>query len=580
MSLEAAARLALHLAVPPISSAGADWPDERAAGAADSSRLVSILAANKVHLLSIARRWDEREDPFWREFVTLPEIAAAIREQASRKAALLGAYLDAAAAMRAEGIEPVLFKSPAWFPYLSSNLDVLVPPSRFLDAARILERLGHLRLPHYREDHKLLYRTFAGGRPALSVHLHEAVSWGKVLILPGEAVVARRVGGEDSGVSVASPRDALAATIAHTIFETDQIRLSDLRIARRSLIRGARVEDLIEEAARGRWLAAAASGLLLYDGAAEAGGVTLLAPEERRLAEEALERYPWAARASKRILGSAGPCYPFVLPRWFSKEHLVRLVLADDRRDGQRKVFDLGASAWNLVSARLRIRCRPACLITVSGPDGSGKSSVAEAVAAALALCEVPVRTIWSRGGFSAPAVAGKALARRIAPGRVPSRSDERAKRSFLESGWRRALWTWVVALEQAAAMQRVRLWRLLGRSVVCDRYVYDTLADLLARIPPESRQGAPAAGGFLLGATPTPDLSFIIDVAADVAHARKGDGTTLEARRRLAAAYAFLSEVAPFARLDGEHPLPENLQRAVTESLRRCFARFEEGRL
>jgi len=109
---------------------------------------------------------------------------------------------------------------------------------------------------------------------------------------------------------------------------------------------------------------------------------------------------------------------------------------------------------------------------------------------------------------------------------------------------------------------------------------VYDTLADLLARIPPESRQGAPAAGGFLLGATPAPDLSLLIDVPADVAHARKGDGTTLEARRRLAAAYAFLSEVAPFARLDGEHPLPENLQRAVTESLRRCFARFEEGRL
>ena len=44
--------------------------------------------------------------------------------------------------------------------------------------------------------------------------------------------------GEDAPLLVAAPDDALATTLAHTILETDQIRLSDLRIVRWSIARG------------------------------------------------------------------------------------------------------------------------------------------------------------------------------------------------------------------------------------------------------------------------------------------------------------------------------------------------------
>jgi len=267
---------------------------------------------------------------------------------------------------------------------------------------------------------------------------------------------------------------------------------------------------------------------------------------------------------------------PHRLPRSFSKRHLVRLILADDRRDPERKIFDLASSGWNLLVNRLGVRCRPARLITVSGPDGAGKSRLAGSIEGTLRLCEVPVGRLWSRGGFSTFAVGGKALARRLAGEALPHPSDERGKRLFLATGWRRALWTWSVSIEQALLLQRVRLTLLRGRSVVCDRYAFDSMADLLARLPERDRDFPSRAAGFLLGAVPRPDIAILIEVEPGVAHARKGDGTTLESRRDLSRAYDALREAAPFIRLDGALPYPEMAQRAIEETLRRTFAAFQ----
>jgi thymidylate kinase len=570
-----------------------------AAGAGDAAGLLRadppagpilrILAANKVPLLAAASDGEARQDPLWRAIAARPETVEALARERALKARLLGAYLPVAAALREAGIEPVLFKSPAWFPYLSSNLDVLVRPGAFSEAAAILHRLGHIRLPHYREDHKLLFRTFEGTAPALSVHLHEAVSWGRVLVAPGEAVVARGVPGEDAGVRAASPQDALAAAVAHSILETDQVRLGDLRIAAWCLARGARVDRLLDEAREGRWEAAAASGLALYDHAMRAaGGSPLLDEAASALVARALARRRWARRRLADVAGRAGAGLPMAIPRSFSKGHLLRLILSDDRRGPEEKLADLAATAWNLLATRLRLRSRPPSLITVSGPDGAGKSRLADVLLDTLRLCEVPAARVWSRGGFSAAAVAGKAIARRVAAGRLPGAADDGAKRRFLRSPLRRAVWTWIVVLEQAAALQRLRLLRLLGRTVVADRYVLDALADLTARAPAAREAPVPGrAAALLLGAVPAPDTAFLIEVPPDVAHARKEDRTSLESRRDLAAAYAAIAAAAPpgasaagpFIRLDGSRPFEEMAGGAVEAALRRTFARFGEPR-
>src|SRR5262249_12082872 len=160
--------------------------------------------------------------------------------------------------------------------------------------------------------------------------------------------------------------------------------------------------------------------------------------------DAALAAHPWARRLVEASLPGprpGAPELPHPFQRRLSKIHLLRLILGDDRRTPERKVVDLAASGWNLVINRSRLPCRPAPLITARGPDGAGKSRLAEALASSLRLCEVPTRRLWSRGGFSAIVVSGKSLARAIAPRALPSASDEGGKRAFLSRGWRRTIW-------------------------------------------------------------------------------------------------------------------------------------------
>ncbi len=580
MSAAPILRAALRLASGPPAAGEASDAGEPDPAEIDPRELAGILAANKIPLVSVARECEERGDPLWRRLERHPAFAQALERERALSAALLGPYLRLAAALRSTGIDPVLFKSPRWFPYLSSNLDVLVPPHQFRESARVIERSGQIRIPHYVEDHKVLFRTFENGEPSLSVHLHEAVSWGKVVIAGGAEVVQRGVPGEEADVRVAGAQDALAATLAHTILETDEVRLADIRILRWCLAHGAGVAALLEDAQRDRWEASAASALSLYDGVFRAiEGRSVLGAEDARLVRDALGRSPWTGWLLDRVVPWRVRSLPLRLPKWFSKMHLVGLVLADDRRDPERRLLDLAGSGWNLLANRLGVRCRPARLITISGPDGAGKSRLASCLAGALSLCEVPSVRVWSRGGFSALAVSGKALARRVAPQRVPGVADEAGKRDFLRSGWRRAGWAWAVALEQAASLLRLRVPLALGRSVVCDRYVYDSLADILARAPGRDGRRIPRrAAAFLMSAVPAPDLAFLIDVDPDLAHARKEDGTSVQARRDLGAAYSEIRSAFDFVRLDGALPFPEMAQAAVETTLRRTFEAFERG--
>jgi dTMP kinase len=281
--------------------------------------------------------------------------------------------------------------------------------------------------------------------------------------------------------------------------------------------------------------------------------------------------------AFRRVERDLAESLPARFPRWFAKAHAARQILFDDRKDPARRAGDLGWTVWNLAANRLSLRSRPGRLITLSGPDGAGKSRVADTLASTLELCEVPVTRLWSRGGFSAPAVAAKAVARRLLPAAVPGARDEAGKRAFLKRRRLRAFWTWMIALEQALSLARVRWPLLLGRTVICDRWIFDTLADLAGRTPGGAEAlRASRAASFLISAVPSPDLAFLIDIDPEVAHARKSDGTTLESRRALSAAYSGLLPMASFIRIDGGAAWPDTAQESVIVCLRRTFEAFE----
>ncbi len=101
------------------------------------------------------------------------------------------------------------------------------------------------------------------------------------------------------------------------------------------------------------------------------------------------------------------------------------------------------------------------------------------------------------------------------------------AKRRSMKSAWKRDLWQMMVWSEYAMQVRaRLLARRRKGLTILCDRYVYDTLVDVAINF------SLPAAGigelmnHPLLSLFPKPGLVIFIDIDPETGAARKSDGT------------------------------------------------------
>jgi thymidylate kinase len=566
VALRAAAALAL-------GQAGA----EARAGAPeiDPGLVAGILRRNKVPLCHLTPgvvpvSWSASEP--WRD-------AAAM--EAAEQEALRRELAPVCAGLRAEGIEPILFKTPGGIPYRSSNVDLLVRPGQFARAAAALERAGHIRLPHYREDHKLLFHRFRSGRSTVSVHLHEAVSWGRVMVLPGDGVAAAARPSPEGFFHVASAVDLAMATLAHSLYETDQVRLNDLRLLRLCAAEAGFSWDEVEgRAGAAGWRAGLHAIVLLAAFLEEslAGTSCVPAPLVAR-ARETVSRSGWmgsAQAAARRAAREGTPPMPWRFSRAWSKAHYVARLLTQPARAPEERLQDLAATAWNLAANRWGLRCRPASLIAVSGLDGAGKSTVVGDLEAALRLCEVPARVVWSRGGFSRGAGWLKRSARRAMPGRVPGPAETHAKQAWLARPLPAALYAAFVSTEQALRFTfSVRLPGRLGWTLVCDRYATDAAAEMSSRLG-ESRLASRAAVRLLTGLAPRPHLAILLRLSAAEAARRKPEDADPDELARRADALDRLASRQGLLVVDASAPLEAVRGEVVERVLRAVFARFE----
>lgn len=555
-----------------VAAGIADASGLAASDGVDPRAVVGILRANKVPLVGIpdgACPPAIRDSEPWREAVRVE--GSVLTEQRAE-------FDPVAARLREAGIEHVLFKSAGGFPYRSSNIDLLVVPARMADAARLLTQAGHHRMPHYREEHKLLFHRFRRGRSVLSLHLHDAVSWGRVLILEGEGVVARSIPSMDGAHRVASPVDRVVTLLAHSLYETDQIRLSDLAALRR----GSSDAAFSWDAALGR------VGERGWEDGFQAM-LTIVAALERRVfgsscIPEALlsaslarmERVAWAGRYPRRLAvaieRAPQPALPLPLSKLNSKVHFVERLLRQGDRPPDQRLADVAAAGWNLVAGRLKLRCRPAVVVSFSGLDGSGKSMVVRSVRAAMTVCEIPVRTVWSRGGFTGWMAALKKHGRKVLPIPGPGAAEE--KRRWLYRPVVGSVFAWAVLTEQMAHHAlRISAPRALGWSIVCDRHVYDTAADLLVKAGP--RWGVRAATRLLMALARRPDLPLLLDLSPATAMARKTPDVPAAHLERLASTLDAIARSQGLIRIDADRPDDVVIDDAVERTLRTALARF-----
>lgn len=158
-------------------------------------------------------------------------------------------------------------------------------------------------------------------------------------------------------------------------------------------------------------------------------------------------------------------------------------------------------------------------LITFSGLDGSGKTTLVRLLQASLERRDVRATVSHMYRDVGVYALC-KALVRRL------GRRAKRAESGRAESGdsappviWNRSLRLMVYPLDLLLfACYRLYVERWKRHVLIMDRYFYDTLVDV------SFRRGGSRAARILRRLTPTPSLPVLLDISPDEAFARKAE--------------------------------------------------------
>jgi len=98
-------------------------------------------------------------------------------------------------------------------------------------------------------------------------------------------------------------------------------------------------------------------------------------------------------------------------------------------------------------------------------------------------------------------------------------------KQKILKNGYLSKIYTWSLLTDQVIqANMRLRFKLLSGKTLFCDRYVFDTvITDIVPNLQ-ISPEDAMSLISQLLNIMPKPDLIFLIDLPSEIAYSRKND--------------------------------------------------------
>jgi dTMP kinase len=164
-------------------------------------------------------------------------------------------------------------------------------------------------------------------------------------------------------------------------------------------------------------------------------------------------------------------------------------------------------------------------LITFSGVDGSGKSTLAQTLIEQLNSKGVKTEYLWwfSANDSFLGKIAGSVVQKLAKP--IESNTD-----GFPKVGRVRALYQLLVLMDFL-----LHVWSssILGKNLVCDRYVYDIVVFFATELH-YSEAKAKNLIRLLRSVTPKPLIGFLVDVPAEIAMQRKNDIPSREQHERL----------------------------------------------
>lgn len=212
-------------------------------------------------------------------------------------------------------------------------------------------------------------------------------------------------------------------------------------------------------------------------------------------------------------------------------------------------------------------------LIAFSGIDGAGKSTQIELLMKYFRDTGRRPVYLWSRGGYTSFLENIKILLRKILKRYAPhSGHSEKRNQYFKKKGVRR-FWLYAALLDLMRVYGiNIRFWRMIGRPVICDRYLWDTLLDFKINFPKEDVEDWVLWRIFKRIAA-KPDVAFLFMIPIDESVRRseiKKDPfpEPIELRQKRYALYEKLARDGDFHVIDGTRPVAE-----IFEEIKRVIA-------
>ncbi len=558
-------------------------------------RVVDILQRNKVPLLSVLE--SDQNAPLVRD----PVFQSARCTEEQHLKGLRTEYAEVKEALAAQGIRDVMIKSVGLspsFPYRSDNLDILYRGQDVDRVRALLLQMGYVELRNVEEPLKYLFRKFHAGRSISAIHLHAHVGW-MVSFLDEDALWRRCSESDDDPlVTVPAAEDALLTTLAHYFYEDKRVALLDVCKYAHCLRRGVDWDEVYRVATWRGWRDGLNISLLLCAYQERSlYGETLTPPEVLQQAVRELPDWTWTlvrrwlGREALADLSLGTPAadgagvkqMPLHIPFAFSKIFFYTKLLRDPTRSVGRRFKDLVVHTANGSKLRLHIHSQPRMLVTLSGLDGCGKTTQAEMLRSAFEVCHLRAVSVWSRAGsarwlqlFTRWGRKQPALNEASKDAVEVQLADKiRLRQRRFRSPWVRWGWSWLTAIELLLRYAwQVTLPLLLGRVVICDRYVQDALADWAAYFDEPTIERRLVAK-VLRWLTPRPRMGYWLDIPLDVAQSRSAEPLPASLLQAQSDALSRLSVQWGLVRLDGSRDRAELSDEIVHQVLSTYFSNY-----
>jgi len=436
----------------------------------------------------------------------------ALRELPREKLTWFSEYSAVVEALDRKGIEIRLIKTNGPFPFWSGNIDSIIDEKDLGEAARTLESMGFVRISCCDEPHKLLFKRFSDGRTVISLHLHSRIVWDATYVLCEDAIAANRQIDSESKDSESKIRTInggplIATILAHAFLENQSVRLIDLFIVE-DVMKGDNeaLDDAVRIAEKMGW---SREFFLASQAFLEADKI-LIKEKGGGLLDNFARMIPthdadvFAKTLTKRI--EEMNSFPIDLPTLPTKGFLMkRIYVRNDMPGFPSGTSRIGFFIKNYFIRKLgnsRVKGR---IIAISGPDGSGKTTIAKGVAELMRDMGIDFDIYWSRYG-SVPKLVRKAEVgerKRVRPVGVTNKS----RMKLIEN---------IIKLKVKSISTRMS-----GRNVIFDRHFIDTMVDFQMETGEEFHPFAKIGESSII----EPDLHIILMANPETLAARSGEG-------------------------------------------------------